>query len=205
VETASDADRAARMVKMPSVRRYSRIKEWGPTPAKYAFSTGEVLRAGRLVPERYLDDRDCLKGTRLKLLCRLSCLPVMDRVGREVRPKWPKQNRVCFACGCGRVEDVHHFVMECPRYAARRAGLVEQIDRILSRSTSGMTGPAFADMSSYAQCEVILGKRIDDPIAENRIDSAVKRYLVKAWNLRADVTAGVNDALGTTYEVGLAG
>jgi hypothetical protein len=59
-------------------------------------------------------------------------------------------------------------------------------------------------MSSCAQCEVILGKRIDDPIAENRIDSAVNCYLVKAWNLRADVTAGLNDALGTTYEVGLA-
>ena len=48
---------------------------------------------------------------------------------------------------------------------------------------------------------MILGKRIGDPIAEDRIDAAVKRYLTKAWNLRAGVTADINDALGTAYDV----
>jgi hypothetical protein len=56
-------------------------------------------------------------------------------------------------------------------------------------------------MSSRARCEVLLGKRIGDPIAENRIDTAVKRYLTKAWNLRAGVTANVNSVLGTSYDV----
>jgi hypothetical protein len=137
----------------------------------------------------------------LKLLCRLGCLPVMARVGREVKPKWPKQSRVCFACGCDAVEDVHHFIMDCPRYAAKRAGLITQIGHILSRSADSLAAAAFADMDGPAQCEVILGRRIGDPIAEDRIDSAVKRYLTKAWNLRAEVTARINTVLGTAYDV----
>ena len=70
---------------MPSVQIYNRIKEWGANTEAYSFSICEEGRLGRLVPERYLDDRDCLKDTRLKLLCRLNCLPVMDRVGREAQ------------------------------------------------------------------------------------------------------------------------
>jgi hypothetical protein len=201
VETASDANRAARMEDMPSVQVYNNIKDWGTNTKAYSFSTGEEGRPGRLVPERYLDDRVCLKGTRLKLLCRLNCLPVMDRVGREVKPKWPKHNRVCFACGGGTVEDTHHFIMDCPRYAGKRDSLIARVGLILSRSTSELTAPAFVCMSSQAQCEVILGKRIGDPIAEDRIDATVKRYLTKAWNLRAGVTARINAALGTAYDV----
>jgi hypothetical protein len=201
VETASEADRAARMAGMPSVRMYNNIKDWGTNTRAYSFSTGEEGRPGRLVPERYLDDRARLKGTRLKMLCRLNCLPVMDRVGREVKPKWPKHNRVCFACGCGAVEDTHHFVMDCGSYAAKRAGLVARVGKILADSACDLAAPAFARMSSRAQCEVILGRRIGDPIAENRIDAAVKRYLTKAWNLRAGVTARINAALGTAYDM----
>ena len=201
VETVSNAGRAARMADMPSVQIYNRIKEWGTNEKAYSFSVGEEGRPGCLVPERFLDDRTRLKGTRLKLLCRLNCLPVMDRVGREVRPQWPKQNRVCFACGSDTVENIHHFIMDCPRYATRRTGLVTQIGHILSRSTGNLTAAAFAEMGGSAQCEVILGRRIDDPIAEDRIDAAVKRYLTKAWNMRADVTARINAVLGTAYDV----
>ena len=190
VEAASDVNRVARMEGMPSVQVYNRIKYWGANTKDYSFSRGEEGRPGRLVPERYLDDRSRLKGTRLKLLCRLNCLPVMDRVGREVKPKWPKASRVCFACGCGSVEDTRHFIMDC-------AGLLAQLGRILSRASCGMTAAEFMGMSGQDQCEVILGKRIGDPVAENRIDSAVKRYLTKAWNLRAGVTAKINAALGT--------
>jgi hypothetical protein len=201
VEANSDTNRAARMEGMPSARVYKRIKEWGINTKEYSFSAGEEGRLGSLVPERYLDDRAYLKGTRLKLLCRLSCLPVMDRVGREVRPKWPKHDRVCFACGSGAVEDVHHFIMDCPCYEAKRASMIARVGLILSRSTSNLSAPAFAGMDSQAQCEVILGRRIGDPIAEDRIDAVVKRYLTKAWNLRAGVTARINAVLGTAYDL----
>jgi hypothetical protein len=201
VEVGSDADRVERMTGMSSVQVYNRIKEWGVNTGQYSFSAGEDGRPGRLVPERYLDDRVSLKGTRLKLLCRLNCLPVMDRVGREVKPKWPKPNRVCFACGSGKVEDVHHFVMDCPRYARKRAALVAHVGSIVSGSALGAQAPAFANMSSQGQLEVILGKRIGDPIAENRIDTAVKKYLIKTWNSRTGVTAAINATLGTNYDV----
>ena len=201
VEAVSDANRATRMGGMPSVQVYNRIKEWGNNTKDYSFSTGEEGRLGHLVPERYLDDRTYLKGTRLKLLCRLSCLPVMDRVGREVKPKWPKHSRVCFACGSGAVEDVHHFIMACPCYAAKRADLIARVGLILSRSACNLTASAFEGMGSQAQCEVILGRRIGDPIAEDRIDAVVKRYLTKTWNLRAGVTARINAVLGTAYDV----
>ena len=57
VEAASDADRATRMVGMPSVQVYNRIKDWGVNTEAYSFLAGEEGRPGRQVPERYLDDR----------------------------------------------------------------------------------------------------------------------------------------------------
>ena len=40
-----------------------------------------------------------------------------------------------------------------------------------------LTAAEFMGMSGQDQCEVILGKRIGDPVAEDRIDAAVERYL----------------------------
>ena len=102
VEAASDIDRTVRMEDMPSVRVYNKVKDWGTNTRAYSFSSGEEGRPGRLVPERYLDDRVCLKGTRLKLLCRLNCLPVSGKGGQgsqaqvaETQPGlfrvWPRQ------------------------------------------------------------------------------------------------------------------
>ena len=201
VEATADTDRERRMAAMPSTRPYSKIKEWGANTEPYSFSAGEVDRQGRLVPERYLDDRACLKGTRLKLLCRLNCLPVMHRVGREVKPKWPVQDRICFACGTGAIEDVRHFIMDCPLYERKRAGLIKQVCVVLASSASELLPHDFKSLCVQEKCEVLLGKRIGDPVAENRIDSAVKRYLTKAWNLRSGVTASINAVLDTKYSV----
>ena len=99
------------------------------------------------------------------------------------------------------MEDVRHFTMDCARYGAKRAGLLERVRLILTSAACDLTAQAFDDMDSQDQCEVILGKRIGDPIAEDRIDSAVKRYLTKAWNLRAEVTANINAVLGTAYDL----
>ena len=97
---------------------YSNVKDWGTNPKDYSFSVGEVNKLGQHVPKRYLDDRGNLKGTRLKMLCRLGCLPLMKRVGRETKPPWPREYRTCAACNSGTIEDIHHFVMECPKYEA---------------------------------------------------------------------------------------
>jgi hypothetical protein len=87
---------------------------YGLNPKAYTFSKGEEDKTEQHVPECYLDDRSDLKGTRLKLLCRTSALPVMNRVGRE--EGWPKALRTCLACTSGEVEDVEHFVLGCPHY-----------------------------------------------------------------------------------------
>ena len=197
VNAGSDASRQARMTGMPSTQTYMHIKEWGENTEPYSFSSGEVGRLGQHVPERYLDDRACLKGTRLKLLCRLNCLPLMDRVGREAKPKWAKASRVCFECGGGVVEDVHHFLMVCPSYAAKRAGLLQRVERIMRNPNV----PDFNAMDPKGQGRILLGRRFGNPDAENSIDRLVKRFLTKAWNLRAGLTAHINTVMGTAYDV----
>ena len=44
---------------------------------------GEVGQRGSLVVERYLDDVKEM-GSRLKLMCRAGCLPVLSRVAWEL-------------------------------------------------------------------------------------------------------------------------
>jgi hypothetical protein len=92
VKRVSEAERV-RMQGMTSAAKYMHMKDWGENPGEYSFSSGKKGKNESLVLERYLDDRSDLKGTRLKALCRLGCLPLMDRVGREARPRWPKEMR----------------------------------------------------------------------------------------------------------------
>ena len=110
----------ARMTTLTSTADYASLKDWGVNTEEYSAFTGEEGRLGQHVPERYLDDRDNLKGTRLKMLCRTGALPVMRRVGRELDPAWPPESRVCFACNKEVVEDIHHFLMDCPAYHFKR-------------------------------------------------------------------------------------
>lgn len=153
------------------------------------------------MPERYLDDRGNLKGTRLKLLCRLGCLPLMDRVGREAKPPWPRQYRTCAMCSSAKVEDIHHFVMECPAYAAKRVALLQYAIHILASSHAHVSPADFIAMTTNDQLAILLGKRISDPKAEDRLDRNVKRFLSKCWNARSEVTGAVNDALFTSYGI----
>ena len=201
VDHGSDVSRAVNLANKPSSLDYTNMKEWGVNPEEYAFSSGEVGRLGQHVPERYLDDRTNLKGTRLKMLSRLGCLPVMNRVGREARPPWPREYRTCAVCCSAKIEDVQHFMMECPHYTAKRVGLLKQVACILAESTGNTTATDFATMPTRDQLSVLLGKRISDPIAEDRIDRNVKRFLSKCWNLRSTVTGAVNDALFTSYGI----
>jgi hypothetical protein len=201
VNARSDADRVVSLAGKPSASTYTSIKEWGPNPENYSFSAGEVGRLGHHVPERYLDDRLNLKGTRLKMLCRLGCLPLMDRVGREAKPPWPRELRTCATCCTGKYEDVHHFMMDCPKYAAKRAVLLKQVVVELVKSNGNLKALQFATMAPVDQLPVLLGKRFSDPTAEDKIDRTVKRFLSKCWNLRSEVTGAINDTLFTSYGI----
>ena len=201
VDARSDACRLVSLAGKPSASTYTSIKEWGPNTANYSFSTGEVGRLGQHVPERYLDDRSNLKGTRLKMLCRMGCLPLTDRVGREAKPPWPRDLRTCAACNTGRVEDVHHFVMECPKYEDKRAALMRQAVVEIAKSDGDLGPVEFATMQPSEQLPILLGKRFADPAAEDRLDRNVKRFLSKCWNLRSGVTGAINTALFTSYGI----
>ena len=168
---------------------------------KSARVLGEENRIGQHVPERYLDDRDDLKGTRLKILCRLGALPVMRRVGRELQPPWPKVTRTCHTCNNGEIEDVEHFIMRCPSYDNPRNNMLTDVRTVIDRSPIALNAAGFDAMSQGDQCKILLGQRIGDPVAENRLDRNIKRFLRKAWNIRAPVTAAVNAVLGKEYEV----
>ena len=152
------------------------------------------------MPERYLDDRHSLKETRLKMFCRIGALPVMRRVGREISPPWPASARVCFTCNMGVVEDVHHFLMECHMYEAKRKVLLGRVSAVYDRVTTN-TVCNFISMSSKGQESFLLGKRFGDPSAENTVDRMVKRFILKAWNMRQPVTDVINSTLGKKYEV----
>jgi hypothetical protein len=201
VDARSDAHRVVSLTTKPSATTYTTIKAWGPNPENYSAFTGEVGKLGQHVPERYLDDRINLKGTRLKMLCRLGCLPLMERVGREAKPPWPRDLRTCAACNTGRVEDVHHFMMDCPKYAVKRAVLLKQVVVELAKSEGDLKAVQFASMEPVDQLPVLLGKRFSDPSTEDRLDRTVKRFLSKCWNLRSEVTGAVNDALFTSYGI----
>ena len=202
VDATSDGAREARMLARPSTAMYCQVKDWDCNPLAYSFSSGEEDRIGQHVPERYLDDRLDLKGTRLKLLCRTGALPTMNRVGREVKPrKWPRSARICPACDSTEVEDVEHFVMQCPLYRAQRQVLISDATAALDRSTGSVDGAAFGALPPRAKLLVLLGRRVGDPVAENRIDRSMKRFLRKAWNRRAPYTEIVNQVLNTEYAV----
>ena len=102
-------------------------------------------------------------------------------------------------CSAGKTEDVQHFVMECPAYEAKRAALLRQTANELAKSDGALKPAAFTAMSATDQLDVLLGKRIADPAAEDRLDRNVKRFLSKCWNLRSGVTGAINDALFTSY------
>jgi hypothetical protein len=170
VDNMSDKMRSTRLASLPSTRVYVEIKEWGTNTKAYSFSSGEEGRLCQHVPERYLDDRSDLKGTRLKLLCRTGCLPVMDRVGRELKPPWPKECRVCYVCNEGLIEDIEHFIMACPKYAYKRNELLSRVANILHHSNSTVSSNEFTNMPNHAKCHILLGKRIGDPKTEDKID-----------------------------------
>jgi hypothetical protein len=201
VDTTSDAARTARMVGLSSATTYTSVKDWGRTPKAYAFSSGEVGLLGQHVHERYLDDRVDLKGARLKMLCRTGCLPTMERVGREVRPKWAKERRTCMACNEGAVETVQHFILDCPNYEHHRKELFCAVDKTLTRALDGTQIEQWRNGGQGHRLRILLGGRIGDPPIEDRIDRSVKRFLRKAWNKRAPIGLAINTVLGTKYDV----
>jgi hypothetical protein len=91
--------------------------------------------------------------------------------------------------------------MRCPDYEIPPRSLMADVRMVFDRSPVALTAVTFDVMSQGDQCNILLGQWIGDHVTENRIDCNVKRYLRKAWNVRALVTASVNRVLGKQYKV----
>ena len=103
---------------------------------------------------------------------------------------------VCLACNSGAVESIKHLVMDCPAYATRRHTLMQQVGRAADRA-----GVAFAALPPEEQFLLLLGKRVDDPVLENRVDWQVKKFLCKSWTKRKPVMDAINRQFGTQYGI----
>jgi hypothetical protein len=158
--------------------RFARSKCWSKVGINFACFTGEVGRRGALVAEPYLDDREEPIGTRLKLMCRAGCLPVLKRVAREAR--LPAALGICKLCTSGNIETIEHLVMECTAHSKPRSKMLSMVP----------FGPDCT--SSTDKLDVLLGKSTGVSKTDDIIDMSVKRFLKKAWRSRKWLILEIN-------------
>ena len=138
--------------------------------------------------ERYLDGRAEPVGTRLKLMCRMGCLPTMTRLVRE--EKMPRELGVCKLCGQG-AEDTRHLLLTCSTHATHRAKMVAGVDRAL-----GLAGIApLREQADADQTDILLGKTTGATETDDRVNVNVTRFLKKAWRGRKWLTSALNKSL----------
>jgi hypothetical protein len=86
-------------------------------------------------------------------------------------------------CASGRIEDVAHFMLECPAYATPRAKMMESAP------------PGFNGLPQPGKLDVLLGKSAGTSKIDDRTDAGVKRFLKKAWRARKWLVLATNKAL----------
>ena len=170
--------------------RYLRIKEWGKVTEEFSAFAGEVGRRGALVPEYYLDDRAEPVGRRLKLLCRLGCLPTMSRVVRE--EKLPASQARCRLCVGDAYEDVQHLILTCPAHHRHRTKMMTAVTRALDEHC----GVDFGGLPIAERMDLLLGGSTGTVNADDRVSKCVARFLKKAWRGRKWLTTELNERLG---------
>ena len=192
VEEREEMERKKRaaLSKSESSKRYNRIKHWGRVDEGAAVFSGEIGRRGARVIERYRDDCNADQGRRLKLMCRAGCLPVLEMIGTTM--EWPIAQQACILCNTGQTDTIPHFVTSCPGHAKQRKALVNKIARSLSPEREAW----FNALSATELCDVLLGKTIGNPEADDYIDVLVKRFMVKAWKCRKRVQCAIRDTIG---------
>ena len=189
VEGAEDISLRARLAGMSgaAAARYARIKNWDKATDEMAVMSGEVGLRGAQVIEPYLDGRTEPVGTRLKLMCRLGCLPTMVRVARE--EKMPPSQGHCRLCGKAD-EDVSHLLLACTAHDVHRAKMMVGVKSALA--SAGIESLE----NTTEQVDVLLGKSTGMALADSRINDSVTRFLKKAWRGRKWLTVSINDKLG---------
>ena len=191
VEEYYEQERERQCATMPSVARYLGVKCWDRMGSDRAVMKGEVGMRGALVVERYLDDVQERLGSRLKVMCRAGCLPVMSRVAWEL--DLSRRHGKCPLCDSGEVEDVEHILLHCPAHQHHRSKMMASVAAVYATANNGAE---FVDSGEETQVRVLLGARAGSKAAEDVIDVQVKRFLVKVWKKRRRVSLAINDRLG---------
>ena len=196
VENTEDNARAQRFAAMSSqfAARYARIKRWGKTPPEFATFSGEEGRRGALVSEQYLDDKADMVGRKLKLMCRIGCLPTLKRIGRV--ECWDDCFKRCRMCVGGAIESIKHVIVECSAYARYRSVLFREVDAALCDELTDLGNATCGSMEQDALLDLLLGCSTGVAVVDCRIDKLVKRYLRKAWRTRKPLTLALNSVLG---------
>ena len=167
------------------------MKCWDRMSSDRAVMKGEVGMRGALVVERYLDDVQERLGSRLKVMCRAGCLPVMSRVAWEL--DLSRRHGKCPLCDSGEVEDVEHILLHCPAHQHHRSKMMASAAAVYATANNGAE---LGDSGEETQVRVLLGARAGSKAAEDVIDVQVKRFLVKVWKKRRRVSLAINDRLG---------
>jgi hypothetical protein len=169
---------------------YCRIKNWDKTPADLAVMRGEEDLRGAQVIEPYLDGRAEPVGTRLKLMCRLGCLPTMARVAREEN-MYPEHG-YCRMCDSGAIEDIQHLLLACPSYERHRVKMINVVDRALIQAGKEPLG----NQCQGDQADTLLGRSTGVAVADGSIGNSVTRFLKKSWRQRKWLTSSLNAMFG---------
>jgi len=117
--------------------------------------------------EPYLDSIKTFKYRQAFSKLRISAHPLQVEVGRYVRPKIPRNERICKLCGTGSVEDEVHFLANCPAYSCERLVLYTFISDSCKH---------FSSMSDINKCIYML-------TAEN-IATEISKYCFKNFEIR---------------------
>jgi hypothetical protein len=192
VESAEEEELRTRFSRMKgaAASRYFRIKNWEEVTADFAVLSGDAGRRGARVIEQYLDDRAEPVGTRLKLMCRLGCLPTMDRVARE--EKLPPGHERCRMCDTGKVEDITHLLLTCPAHDRHRAKMLTCVEEALS----SVGQPTLAELPPRGQTDILLGQSTRKVAVDCAINKSVTRFIKKAWRTRKWLTSSLNTNFG---------
>ena len=162
----------------------------------------------------YLNDRSNAEGVHLLTKCRLGYLWTMRAIAKTVRD--PSVNAMCRLCHYGLVEDIQHFLLDCPVLRPCRRQLEFRLQQVVpylgeaGRQLMGRFSGTRAQRLSVLMGDLSVSLAVDDAddpvdveLAHNQAgkaryytDKCVKNFLVACWRLRESLLGNMTVAAG---------
>ena len=171
--------------------------------ARSSLAVFTELKLGQSRIPQYLNDRSNVQGVHLLTKCRLGYLWLMKPIARTV--KGGGVSARCRLCHFGQVEDVEHFLLQCPVLDPCRRQLEHRLDAVLP----GLGKPGAELLARYydgreGRLRVLLGdlsveyRGVEDDAEDHSgrsqvgkakwfVDKNVKNFLVMCWRVRESV------------------